>query len=123
MIGARRPLIALNAMLDSDDLAAARAVATAIRERTPGGLAAVRALGVPLPSRGIAQVSMNLLDYRRTPPRAVMDRVDAETAARGLRVTGFELVGCAPADAFDATARQRVPELRPSQLLDPALFS
>src|SRR5207248_2638385 len=58
VIGARRPLIALNAMLDSGDVAAARAVATAIRERTPGGLPAVRALGVMLPSRGIAQISM-----------------------------------------------------------------
>jgi len=122
VIGARRPLIALNAMLDSDDLAAARAVATAIRERTPGGLPAVRALGVALPSRGIAQVSMNLLDYRRTPPLAVMERLDAETARRGLRVTACELVGCAPADALDDRARARIPDLRPSQLLDPGWF-
>jgi glutamate formiminotransferase len=123
VIGARRPLIALNATVDSDDLVAARAVATAIRERTPGGLAAVRALGVRLPSRGVAQISMNLLDYRRTSPRAVMDRIDAETAARGLRVSGFELVGCAPADAFDEHARRRVLDLRSAQLLDPRLFS
>jgi glutamate formiminotransferase len=122
VIGARRPLIALNAMLDSDDLAGARAVATAIRERTPGGLAAVRAMGVMLPSRAIAQVSMNLLDYRRTPPRVVMDRLDAETARRGLRVSHYELVGCAPADALDDVARTRIPELQPSQLLDARWF-
>ena len=122
LFGARGPLIALNAMLDSDDLAGARTVATAIRERTPGGLPAVRALGLMLPSRGIAQISMNLLDYRRTAPRAVMDRLDAETAPRGLRVTHFELVGCAPADALDETARHRTLDLRPSQLLDPRLF-
>ena len=121
-IGARRPLIALNAMLDSDDLAGARAVATAIRERTPGGLAAVRALGVMLPSRGIAQVSMNLLEYRRTSPRAVMDRLDVETAQRGLRVRDYELVGCAPADALDDAARARIPDLQPSQLLDARWF-
>jgi glutamate formiminotransferase len=122
VIGARRPLIALNAMLDSDDLAGARAVATAIRERTPGGLAAVRALGVTLPSRGIAQVSMNLLDYRRTPPRVVMDRLDEETARRGLRVRHYELVGCAPEDALDDAARARIADLRPSQLLDARWF-
>lgn len=122
VIGARRPLIALNAMLDSDDLAGARAVATAIRERTPGGLPAVRALGVRLPSRGIAQVSMNLLDHRRTPPRLVMERLDAETRHRGLRVAYFELVGCAPAEAFDAPARARMPDLRAAQLLDPRWF-
>jgi glutamate formiminotransferase len=122
VIGARRPLIALNAMLDTADLAGARAVAAAIRERSPGGLPAVRALGVMLPSRGIAQVSMNLLDHRRTPPRAVMARLQGETASRGLRVAGYELVGCAPADALDADARSRIDGLRPSQLLDPALF-
>jgi glutamate formiminotransferase len=122
VIGARRPLIALNAMLDSDDLAGARAVARAIRERTPGGLPAVRAIGVPLPSRGIAQVSMNLLDHRRTSPRAVMERLDVETARRGLRVGGYELVGCAPADALDEAARARIPALRAGQLLDARWF-
>jgi glutamate formiminotransferase len=122
VIGARRPLIALNAMLESTDLAGARAVAAAIRERTPGGLPAVRALGVVLPSRGIVQVSMNLLDYLRTSPRAVMERLEIETAARGLRVSGYELVGCAPADAFDEPSRARVRDLRPSQLLDARWF-
>ena len=123
VIGARRPLIALNAMLDSNDLAGARAVAAAVRERAPRGLAAVRALGVMLASRGIAQVSMNLLDYRRTSPRIVMDRLDVETARRGLRVSHFELVGCAPADALDDAARARVADLKPSQLLDARWFS
>ena len=122
VIGARRPLIALNAMLATDNLAGARAVAAAIRERSPGGLPAVRALGVMLPSRRIAQISMNLLDYRRTPPRAVMERLDAETTQRGLRITGYELVGCAPASALDETARARIQGLRPAQLLDPVLF-
>lgn len=123
IVGARRPLIALNAMLATDDLDGARAVAAAVRERSPGGLPAVRALGLPLPSRRIAQVSMNLLDHRVTPARVVMDRVDVETARRGLRVAAYELVGCAPADALDAEARARIPDLRPTQLLDPRLFA
>jgi glutamate formiminotransferase len=123
VVGARRPLIALNAMLDADDLEGARAVAAAIRERSPGGLPAVRALGVRLPSLGVAQVSMNLIDYLRTPPLAVMERLDAETARRGLRVAYYELVGCAPADTLDASTRSRIRNLRPSQLLDPELFS
>ena len=123
VVGARRPLIALNAMLDTDDLAGARAVAAAIRERSAGGLPAVRALGIALPGRGVAQVSMNLLDYRRTSPRAVMERLDLETARRKLRIAGYELVGCAPSDALDETARARTRGLRPSQLLDPRLFT
>jgi glutamate formiminotransferase len=122
VIGARRPLIALNAMLDSDDLAGARVVAGVIRERAAGGLPAVRALGLTLPSRGVAQISMNLLDYHRTPPAAVMTRLEAEAARRGLRVAGYELVGCAPADALDAAARKKIVDLRASQLLDPELF-
>jgi glutamate formiminotransferase len=122
VVGARRPLIALNAMLATDDVEGARAVATAIRQRTPGGLPAVRALGVRLPSRRIAQIAMNLLDYRRTSPRAVMERLADETARRDLRITAYELVGCAPADALDDVARARIPGLRPSQLLDPRLF-
>jgi glutamate formiminotransferase len=122
VVGARRPLIALNAMLDRGDLEGARAVAAAIRERTRGGLPGVRALGMMLTSRGVAQVSMNLLDYRRTSPRAVMERLDAETTRRGLHVTHYELVGCAPADALDASARARVRDLRPSQLLDSVWF-
>jgi glutamate formiminotransferase len=65
---------------------------------------------------------MNLLDYRRTPPRAVMDRLDRETASRGLRVGHYELVGCAPADALDAVARGRIADLRPSQLLEGSWF-
>ena len=80
------------------------------------------ALGVMLTSQGIAQISMNLLDYRRTSPRVVMDRVDAESAQRGLRVTHYELVGCAPEDALDDAARARIPELQPSQLLDARWF-
>ena len=122
VIGARRPLIALNAMLATPDLAGARAVATSIRERTPGGLPAVRALGLMLESRDIAQISMNLLDYRRTSPSMVMQRLDTETTQRALYITTYELVGCAPASALDDQARSRIADLRPSQLLDPALF-
>ena len=100
IVGARGPLIAFNAMLDTHDAAIAKSIAASIRESAPGGLPAVRALGVFLESRGIAQVAMNLLDYRVTPPVVVADRVDAEARARGARVREWELVGCAPSDAW-----------------------
>lgn len=122
IVGARHPLIALNAMLDRDDLDVARSIASAIRERSPGGLPAVCAMGVQLPSRGISQVSMNLLDYHSTSPSVVMSRLAHETTYRGIQITEYELVGCAPADAFDPEARSVIPTLRPSQLLDPQLF-
>jgi len=98
-VGARFFLVAANAVLDTDDLALARDVARAVRE-SGGGLAAVRALGVPLPSRRRVQVSMNLVDYRRTPPAAAFAAVEREAAARGARVVERELVGLVPAAAL-----------------------
>ena len=96
----------------------------AIRESAPGGLPAVRALGVPLESQGIAQVAMNLLDYRRTSPAVVADRVEREARARGAGVSRWELVGCAPTDAWtDWIAAGRALDVAPSQLLDAVLFA
>jgi glutamate formiminotransferase len=124
VVGARGPLIAFNAVLDTGDLAAANAVSRAIRESS-GGLPAVRAMGVLLASRGLAQVSMNLLDYRRTSPRTVSERIDMEARRLGHAVREHELVGCAPADAFADWPDTLAPvaDLKPSQLLDAALFS
>jgi glutamate formiminotransferase len=116
IVGARDLLIAFNAMLDSPDVAAARAIASAIRESTPGGLPRVRAIGVHLASRGVSQVSMNLLDYRITPPAMVAARVEHEARARGTTVREWELVGCAPQEAFPDPARFGS-SIRPSALL------
>jgi glutamate formiminotransferase len=120
VVGARGPLIAFNAMLDTSDVALAKSIAAAIRESAPGGLPAVRALGVFLASRRIAQVAMNLLDYRATPPAVVADRVEREARARGVAVSEWELVGCAPADAWD---RWRHAPIDPARLLDAELFA
>jgi glutamate formiminotransferase len=97
--GARDVLVAFNVWLDSDDLAAARGIARTVRT-SGGGLPAVQALGVPLPSRGIVQVSLNLLDVRVTPLPVVFDRVQEEARRRGLAVRRGELVGVAPRAAF-----------------------
>jgi glutamate formiminotransferase len=99
LVGARDVLVAFNVWLDPPDLAAARAIARTVRE-SAGGLPAVQALGLPLPSRGLVQVSMNLLDYRRTPIPVAFDRVAAEAGRRGLGVRRSELVGVAPRAAF-----------------------
>ena len=100
--GAREVLIAYNVELAGADLELARRVATAVRERD-GGLPAVRAMGVPLQDRGLVQVSMNLLDYRATPPAAAYAAV-AELAERaGARVEASEIVGLVPAGALEGT--------------------
>ncbi|MEA2599634.1 MAG: glutamate formiminotransferase / 5-formyltetrahydrofolate cyclo-ligase [Acidobacteriota bacterium] len=104
VIGARFFLIAFNAVLDTPDVAVARAIARKVRE-SGGGLPAVRAMGVYLASRGRAQVSMNLVDFRRTPLLRVLERVREEAAALGAGVVESELIGLMPAEAALGVAR------------------
>jgi len=113
VIGARFFLIAFNAVLETPDVALARAVARKVRE-SGGGLPAVRAMGVYLATRGLAQVSMNLVDYRRTPILTALERVKAETAALGTRVAECELIGLVP--------REAVQGVTPEELLLPGPF-
>jgi glutamate formiminotransferase len=99
VVGARFFLLAVNARLATADVTTARAVARAVREAT-GGLPGVRALGLYLESKGCAQVSMNLVDFRRTSLVDLLARVEAEARAQGTEVTATELVGLAPAAAL-----------------------
>ncbi len=81
-VGARPPLIALNCVLDVDDLAVARRIASEVRGRD-GGLEGVRALGLRLPSTGEIQVSMNLVDLPVTGLLAASDTVEQSARAVG----------------------------------------
>ena len=107
LVGVRKPLVAFNVNLRSSDLSIAKEIAGLIRERD-GGLPGVRALGLDLPRAGLTQVSMNLEDWERTPPHEVVERIQAEAAARGVDVAGSELVGLMPAGAVVTAARQRL---------------
>jgi glutamate formiminotransferase len=98
VIGARFFLIAFNAVLETPDVAVARAIARKVRE-SAGGLPAVRAMGVFLASRGLAQVSMNLVDYRRTSVLRVLEQVRREADSLGTRVLESEVIGLVPAEA------------------------
>ena len=62
LVGVRRPLIAFNVNLRSDDVDVAREIARLVRERD-GGFPGVRALGLDLPRAGFVQVSMNVTDW------------------------------------------------------------
>ena len=99
-VGVRPFLVAYNVDLATGDLALARRIARAVRERD-GGLPGVRALGFPLPGRGLVQVSMNLLDVRVTPPAAAFAAVAALAERAGVRVAGSEIVGLVPEAALD----------------------
>jgi len=103
IVGARRPLIAFNVNLASDDVGVARAIAAVVRERD-GGFPGVRALGLELPRAGHAQVSMNVEDYEAAALHEIVQRIETEAAARGIEVQGVELVGLMPAGAAVAAA-------------------
>jgi len=100
--GARKFLIAWNINLRTADLIAARAIANDIRE-AKGGLRSVKALGLPLDSRGQAQVSINLVDFEVTPLHVVFEAVAALCRARGIEIAGSELIGMIPAAALAAS--------------------
>ncbi len=101
-VGAREALIAFNLNLATDDPAAARRIAERIRTsgRGAGRLPALRAIPVrwrdPTSGRVVAQVSMNLLDFRQTSLRAAAERVRFEAAAAGTSVVSGEIVGLLP---------------------------
>jgi glutamate formiminotransferase len=103
IVGARRPLIAFNVNLATDDVELARAIAAVVRERD-GGFPGVRALGLALPRAGHAQVSMNVEDYEAAALHDILARVQAEAAARAVEVLSTELVGLMPAGAAVAAA-------------------
>jgi glutamate formiminotransferase len=103
IVGARRPLIAFNVNLTTNDAEVARAIAAVIREKG-GGFPGVRALGLLLPRAGHAQVSMNVEDFEAAALHEIVARVDAEARARGADVASAELVGLMPAGAAAAAA-------------------
>ena len=99
LVAARPPLVAWNVWLPDASLTEAKVIAARVRE-SGGGLPGVRALGLYLPEAGAAQVSMNLEDYRLTPPRAAVEAVRAEAARLGVTAGESELVGLIPAAAL-----------------------
>lgn len=98
-VGARMPLVAFNINLDTADVGIANAISKIIR-RSSGGYDCVKALGVELAHRGIAQVSINMTDTRKTPLYRVLETVRFEAARYGVRVTGTEIVGLTPMSAL-----------------------
>jgi len=118
-VGVRPFLVAYNVGLATSDPAVARRIAAAVRERD-GGLPAVRALGFALPGRGMVQVSMNLLDFRVTPPAAAFAAVARLAELAGVRVAGSELVGLAPEAAFEGTdpAALKLRDFSPDRLVE-----
>jgi len=103
IIGARKLLIAFNVNLDTADVGIADLIARKIRASS-GGLPFLKAIGVPLASRKLAQVSMNLTNFERTGLDEVLQAVETEAARHGVAVAGTQIVGLVPKKAIEAAA-------------------
>ena len=119
LVGVRRPLVAFNVNLRSDDPEAAREIAALVRERG-GGFPGVRALGLELTKAGVVQVSMNVTDWQAASLVDIVARIEAEAGSRGIEVAGSELVGLMPAGvAVEAAgALLRIEGFEPSRVLE-----
>ena len=115
-VGARDFLIAVNFNLNTTSTALANEVAFDVRERgrakrengkivkdaegksvmIPGTLKGCKAIGWYIDEYGIAQVSMNITDINATPLHKAFDEVCRAAQARGLRVSGTEIIGLLP---------------------------
>ncbi len=123
-VGARNFLVAYNVNLNTTSTRRANSIAFDVRERgralregdpitgklvkdengkqvmVPGSLKSVKAIGWFIEEYGVAQISMNLTDISVTPVHVAFDEVCDKAAARGIRVTGSELVGVIPLQAM-----------------------
>ncbi len=100
-VGARNPLIAYNINLTTDDVVIAKKIAKAVRGSS-GGLQNVKALGLKMENRRLAQVSMNIVNYEATPLHRVFDLVKREAERYGVRIRSSEIVGLVPQAALNA---------------------
>ena len=103
VIGARMPLIAYNINLNTNRLDVAKKIAAAIRQSS-GGLRYVKAAGFMLEDRNIAQVSMNLTNYQKTPIFRVFEIVKREAERYGVSILESEIVGLVPSAALTSAA-------------------
>jgi glutamate formiminotransferase len=112
LVTAREPLVAFNVVLDTPNTEIARAVAAGLRE-AGGGLAGVRALGLPREVGG-CQVSVNVHDPIGVPLARVVAEIKRLAAEHGAKPVEAELVGLAPEAALEG-----YPEDPPIRDFDP----
>jgi glutamate formiminotransferase/formiminotetrahydrofolate cyclodeaminase len=103
VVGARKFLIAYNINLNTSDVSIASRISKNIRFSN-GGLRYVKAMGVDLRGRNLAQVSINLTDFEQTPIHRVFEMVKREAERYGASIVGSEIVGLIPKRAMELTA-------------------
>ena len=122
VIGARMPLIAYNINLNTDRLDVAKKIAAAIRQ-SGGGFRYVKAMGIRVEERNLAQVSMNLTNYEKTPIFRVFETVRREAARYGVTILESEIVGLVPSAALVSAAEYylQLERFSPAQILEEKL--
>ncbi|MBU5294692.1 glutamate formimidoyltransferase [Anaerosalibacter bizertensis] len=122
-VGARMPLVAFNVNLDTDDLSIAKKIGKAVRGSS-GGFAYCKALGIEIKERNIVQVSMNMVDYTKTPLYRVFDMIEREANRYGVNVIGSEIIGLVPMNALIDCANYylKVEDFDESQILEKRIF-
>ena len=118
-IGARKILIAFNINLNTTNLTVAKAIARRIRASS-GGFAFVKALGLPMLSRNLVQVSINLTDFEQTPLHVVFDEVSRLAAEYGTRIENCELIGLLPRAALEGAFAHfvKLPEFTAQKVIE-----
>ncbi|MGH9683259.1 MAG: glutamate formimidoyltransferase [Candidatus Acidiferrales bacterium] len=119
VVGARKFLIAYNVNLNTPDLEIAKRIGKNIRFSN-GGLRYVKAMGVDLRARKLAQVSINLTDFEQTPIHRVFEMVKREAERYGVSIVGSEIVGLIPKRAIELTADfyLQLENFSPAQVLE-----
>ena len=130
MIGARDPLVAYNVNLGTSNVKIAKAIARRLRHKT-GGFRYVKALGFEVKveeggeERKIAQVSMNMTNYKGTPLYMAFENVKMLAERYGVPVIGSEIVGLVPQEALVQVAEHylRLTGFSQDQILENKLFA
>lgn len=122
VIGARAPLIAFNIYLTTGDVEIAQKIARAVRNSS-GGLRFVKGMGVLV--EGMAQVSMNLTNFKKTPIFRVVEMVRREAQRYGVDIHHSELVGLIPQQALVDTAvwYTQLDQFEDEQILENRLYA
>lgn len=122
-IGARMPLVAFNINLDTSNVEIASEIAKKIRH-IGGGFRYVKAMGVMLEDRNIAQVSMNLTNYEKSAVYRVFETVKMEARRYGVNVVGSEVIGLVPMAALVDAAEYylQIENFDMNQVLETRLF-
>lgn len=121
--GSRFPLIAFNANLRTTDLSIAKDIARSVRHAT-GGYHSVRAMGFALEEKGMVQVSMNLVNYTKTPIHRVLETIRSEAARYGVAVAETEIIGPLPLESVEEIVRfyLQAHDFKTEQILETALM-